>query len=152
DSSPSSPPAKSSGQSLHYDGAGHLSFANDHIQSTGSPGDPLIGAEVVPPGFELVSTDPATRSGLFRPADSSGISLRLGSSTFLTAELGALRYDGASNTLLTDLFDVAIGGAAPGSPLFDPALTGGSPWLDGIAGLLDPAAPNFLPDGELHLS
>ena len=123
------------------------------MSATGYASDPLLGAEVSPPPLELIGTDPATRTALFRPTGDQPFRLHFGADDVLRASLGQMRYNGADNMLVADLFNITLAGAPAGSPFFDAGLAPFvSPWLDQIAGILDPAAPEFQADTVLHLS
>ncbi len=154
DKKPTSNVGESDGKSVHFDAAtSGLTFSNDFIRATGFIGDALLGARVSPPPLELVSTDPFARTALFRPVGDERFSLRVGDQVVAQASLGLMRYDGSDNTLVTDLFDIALAGAPVGSPFFDAALAPfSSPWLDHIGAILDPASAAFQDDTVLHLS
>lgn len=154
DGQPTSKIAKSTGKSVNFDAAtSGLTFSNDFISATGFAGDALLGARVSPPPLELISTDPFDRTALFRPAGDERFTLRIGDQVVAQASLGQMRYDGSNNTLVTDLFDIALAGAPVGSPLFDAALAPfSSPWLDHIGAILDPGSAAFQDDTVLHLS
>ena len=151
---PTSETGKSDGNSVNFNAASKaLSFRNDFITSTGFAGDPLVGATVSPPPLELFDLDAATRTALFRPTGSERFQLHFGTDAVLSASLGQMRYEGAGNTLVADLFDVGLAGASAGSPFFDAGLAAlSSDWLDHISGILDPGSLGFQPDNVLHIT
>lgn len=151
---PTSEVGKSDGNSVNFNAASRaLSFRNDFITSTGFAGDPLVGATVSPPPLELFDLDAVTRTALFRPTGSERFQLHFGSAAVLSASLGQMRYDGAGNTLVADLFDIGLAGASAGSPFFDAGLAAlSSAWLDQISGILDPGSLEFQPDNVLHIT
>jgi len=151
--------AKSTGKSVHYDQfSKSLSFSNDHITSTGTDGDPLVGAAVNMPTFHLQGS-PSDGQVLFDPPSGAQLTLGLGASTYLTAAVGELTYVKSENSFSAVLSHVFASGVDPKSPLYDPNLASIDStflhYLDTVfnpdSGLFDPTASlliRYTPDSD----
>jgi hypothetical protein len=136
---------------VEYDpSTGDLSFPNDFITSTGSPGDPVVGAQVDAPVFTFSGLTTDGKMAIFSAASGGFFSIQDSSNTYLTGNTDYLMYDIATNQFFGDLFGPfgpALAGAPPGSPHFDPSLPNvSSAFLQGLNSILDPASPNFDPN------
>jgi hypothetical protein len=139
--------AKSDGKSVIYDPiSATLSFANDFINSTFDPLDPVLGAEVSPPAFRKVGSSGsqvnfAAIDPLFALHDSSTM--------FLTGAMDILTYSIPANQFFGTVFPISIAGVDSGSPFFSstlPDLT--SEFLEGIDEYLNPNSTIFDPNSR----
>jgi hypothetical protein len=152
---------KSSGRSVHYDASSRrLSFSNDIVTDTGSPGDPLVGSAVNMPAFRLRGLTPDGRA-LFDPVGGAQFTLGLGGSTYLKATVSDLEYLRSDSLFSATLSHVSVSGVDSASPLYDPNLAPIDStflhYLDTVynpaSGLFDPNASlsiTYTPDGDFY--
>jgi hypothetical protein len=131
-----------------------LSFPNDVISSTGSPGDPVVGAQVDAPTFTFAGLTTDSSMAIFSANSGGFFSIQDASNTYLEGNTDYLMYDIATNQFFGDLFTPfgpSVAGAPPSSPLFDPSLPNvSSPFLQGLENILDPASANFDPAASAY--
>ena len=147
---PATPKSKvgtSAGNSVFFDAVTSLlSFANDFIVGTGTPGDPVIGAAVNPPQFLYMGATPDADQLLFVTAGGNpSFTVQNGAQTFVDADTVFLTYVLSSNTFYASLFNLKLAGSDATSPFFDPALPTSvmSAFLDSLRDVLDPASVNY---------
>jgi hypothetical protein len=140
----------SGGSSMHYDATNQeLSFTPHHMVDTGYANDPILTADVKMPSVLLDGTLPDGNFFFESPLDER-LTIADGSSTYLRAEIPFLMYKPDMNSFFGQLTEIALSGADPSQPFYDPTLVApDSPWIAEMRDLLDPTSPDFDPDQKL---
>ena len=144
--------AASRGNSVSFDTTAQiLVFEGDFIVDTGFAGDPLVGAEVVMPLFELaeMTSDEVVFDRLFDET----VAFEGGPNRFLAGKIATLTYLISENLFYGTLIDPVVAGADLTSPLFDPGLAPiFSPYLQDLDRVLNPNSPDHDPASELYVT
>jgi hypothetical protein len=114
--------SKSKGDSVSYDGAAVLSFSDDVIVETEFPGDPILGASVDLPDFEVIELSPDGLEYSFGVLSDEFFTIHHGPDTLLKASIDSITYNIGLNSFYADLFNISLAGVEPNSPFFDPSL------------------------------
>ena len=129
---------KSGGSSVSYNAASEtLSFSGHHMVDTGFTGDPVLGADVLIPDFQVIAGDPSGIA-MFAAHPNPFFEIAQGSDVFMKAQLD-LDYNSNTNIFLGQFKD----------PVFTDH---GSPWIAEMAALFDPSSSNFDPNRKLYFS
>ncbi len=130
--------ADSGGSTLSYDAATEVvRFSGHHLVGTGFPGDPILGADVLIPDFQVV-TGTEDHVVIFIARTDPTFEISLGGNVYLRARL-TLDYRADENTFLGILTDFTFSSF-------------GSPWIAAMADLFNPASPDFNPDLKLYFT
>jgi hypothetical protein len=143
----------SKGKSVHFDSAASLlSFSNDSVIDTGSAGDPLVGADVDMPDFQLQGMTPQGQE-LFTPLAGGMMTLSSGTCTSMRATVSSMTYDPSANLFSATLSGTFVGGADPASPLYDPNLNCiDSDFLHYLDSVFNPNSIMFNPASSLTIT
>jgi hypothetical protein len=127
--------------SITYDASlQKLSFAADRMTETGFPNDPVVtGSASVNIPESLKAGELPDGNFLFEPGQDAFFDISQGSNVFLRAKMPVLIYQAQENSFLGLLTD----------PMFS---SSGSPWMSGLAGLLDESSAAFDPDLSLYFT
>jgi hypothetical protein len=146
--------AVGSASGLRYDAAtGRLSIVDDAIVGTPSAGDPLLGAALSFPDFDLQGFNTALGLAVFWAAGDQTLTAAHGSSVHERSLLPALFYDTSENLFFGPLLGSVLGGLSASSPFYDPTLSSqSSPFLDAVASVLDPDSPDYDPFAAMYVT
>ena len=88
---------------LEYDQSTGLSFPNDIMSSTGSPGDPVDGAQISAPTYTFSGLTTDGSMAIFSANSGGFFSIQDSTNTYLRGNTDYLMYDIATNQFFGDL-------------------------------------------------
>jgi hypothetical protein len=139
---------------LRFDAAtGRLSIHDDAVVGTPMPNDPLLGAALSFPDFELQGFNTSLGLAVFWAVGDPVLTAASGLTVHERSRIPALFYDTSENLFFAPLFGSLFGGMSSSSAFYDPTLSGQtSPFLDAAASVLDPDSPYYDPFAALYMT